>query len=192
MDEQARQEQLQWSIDKLTVTTEQVEQKLAEQIKSMQATIEQLNSITNASQNELAEITKQYEAMQQPQLQRPAIVEQWVTTLNQRVETFNPQQDWPWIAGGFILLALLITWFWLMRKPKLVKLATDEIDEEDNEDEYDFLGSEEGIPAKLDLARAYIAMEDIPAAKTVLQEVVAQGNHEQRQQARTLLNELPS
>ena len=40
MDEQAS-EQLQWSIDKLTVTTEQVEQKLADQIKLMQ------NIITN-------------------------------------------------------------------------------------------------------------------------------------------------
>ena len=44
--------------------------------------------------------------------------------------------------------------------------------------EYDFMGSSEGIPAKLDLARAYIAMEDFTAARETLAEILGEGSEE--------------
>lgn len=183
MDEQARQEQLQWTIDKLTVTTEQVEQKLADQIKLMQNTVEQLTAATKNTQQELAEITQQFQVFQQEQLNAPNFFEQSLAKIN--------QQSLPWISGGIaVVLALLFTWIMLRRKPKLVSAPMTDPDDEENEDEYDFLGSEEGIPAKLDLARAYLAMEDFPAATEVLQDVLAKGNHEQRNQAQNLLQEM--
>ncbi len=57
-------------------------------------------------------------------------------------------------------------------------------------EEYDFLGSSEGIPAKLDLARAYIAMEDYLAARDTLLEVFAKGNAQQREEAKDLLTKI--
>lgn len=59
--------------------------------------------------------------------------------------------------------------------------------ENDTEAEYDYLGSNEAIPAKLDLARAYIAMEDFENARKVLDEVISVGNKHQQQEARSLL-----
>ena len=57
---------------------------------------------------------------------------------------------------------------------------------ETEEGEYDFLNTSDAIPTKLDLARAYIAMDNAKAARLVLQEVIAQGNAKQQQIARKL------
>ena len=62
----------------------------------------------------------------------------------------------------------------------------------DTEGEYDYLGSEEGVAAKLDLARAYLAMDDRNAAQSTLQQVLKQGDKAQQQQARDLLKSLKS
>jgi len=62
---------------------------------------------------------------------------------------------------------------------------------DDTASEYDFMGSSEAIPAKLDLARAYIAMEDYVAAKRTLKEIAAEGNAQQQQEAKDLLESIP-
>ena len=62
--------------------------------------------------------------------------------------------------------------------------------EDDTAGEYDFMGSSEGIPAKLDLARAYIAMEDFTAARETLAEILGEGSEEHRQEARSLLKKI--
>lgn len=53
--------------------------------------------------------------------------------------------------------------------------------------EYDFMNSKEAIPAKLDLARAYINMDDFLSAQQVLKEVIKKGDQTERQQAEQLL-----
>lgn len=58
------------------------------------------------------------------------------------------------------------------------------------EGEYDFLSSEDAIPTKLDLARAYIAMDNHSAARLVLQEVLVQGDASQRAMAQDLCAQL--
>jgi len=55
---------------------------------------------------------------------------------------------------------------------------------------YDFLSSQEGFAAKLDLARIYIDMEDVAKAETVLKDVVEKGATEQKQEARKLLRKI--
>lgn len=62
----------------------------------------------------------------------------------------------------------------------------------DTKDEYDFMGSDEAIPAKLDLARAYLAMEDYKSARKVLTQVVQKGTKEQRAEAKAMLDRIPS
>ena len=65
--------------------------------------------------------------------------------------------------------------------------ANDGRDTGDTEDEYDFMGSEEAIPAKLDLARAYVAMEDYKSARKVLEQIAKIGNKDQQTEAREML-----
>lgn len=61
----------------------------------------------------------------------------------------------------------------------------------DTREEYDYMGSSESIPAKINLARTYIAMEDQEAARRVLKQVLQSGNKEQRKEAEELLKDLP-
>ena len=66
----------------------------------------------------------------------------------------------------------------------------EEAGELSEEGDYDYMSTDEAIPAKLDLARAYIDMEDFAAAKEVLQEVLKQGDQGQRNEAQLLLAKL--
>lgn len=59
-----------------------------------------------------------------------------------------------------------------------------------SDDEFDFLAGTDECATKLDLARAYIDMEDTDGAKELLQEVVAEGSDQQKQDARSLLDSL--
>ncbi|WP_272972490.1 FimV/HubP family polar landmark protein, partial [Alteromonas australica] len=47
-----------------------------------------------------------------------------------------------------------------------------------------------GQNANLDLARVYIEMDDVPAAKELLDEVVSQGSEEQKQEAESILKSI--
>lgn len=59
--------------------------------------------------------------------------------------------------------------------------------DDDTKTEYDFMSSDEAIPAKLDLARAYVAMNDEEQARMVLTAVIEKGNQEQRSEALSLI-----
>lgn len=72
------------------------------------------------------------------------------------------------------------------RKPLAVADLEQDNSADDTEGDYDFLQTSEAIPTKIDLARAYIAMDNNSAARLVLQEVIAQGNAEQQQLAKEL------
>jgi len=59
-----------------------------------------------------------------------------------------------------------------------------------DEGEFDYMNSPEALPAKLDLARAYIQMEDNQEARKILREVLEKGDKAQIKQAHDLLNQL--
>lgn len=63
-------------------------------------------------------------------------------------------------------------------------------EEAKEKEDYDFLSGEAGIAAKLDLARVYIDMGEKDKAKTVLNEVLANGNAMQQKQAKDLLQKI--
>lgn len=184
MDQKAQEDQLQWTIDKLTILRDKAEQKLADHLGLMEKTMTELEMQSSETVVELKTLKDQYQAMQS-YAKRPEIVDQWVGEINHKLDDFNPKQDWPYPAAGLLILVLLIAWFWATQKPKAAKASV--FDLEEDEDEYDFLGSEEGIPAKLDLARAYFAMEDRAAAIEVLEDVIAKGSEEQQKEAKELL-----
>ena len=60
----------------------------------------------------------------------------------------------------------------------------------DDEDDFDFLSGTDETATKLDLARAYIDMGDAEGARDILDEVVAEGNEAQQQEARDLIGKL--
>lgn len=111
-----------------------------------------------------------------------------------------------WIMGSSILACLFVLIYTISRKRRAKEGVNKKVSatikrkmvspEEEVElvevieDEYDYLGSQEGISAKLDLARAYIAMGNSTQASVVLNEVITQGNEEQRFTARKILSEI--
>ncbi len=57
----------------------------------------------------------------------------------------------------------------------------------DTDDEFEFLSDTDEVATKLDLARAYIEMGDIDGAKDILDEVIQEGEEEQKAEANQLL-----
>lgn len=62
--------------------------------------------------------------------------------------------------------------------------------EDDMSDDLGLLGDSDEVATKLDLARAYIDMGDAEGAREMLQEVMEEGNDEQKQDANELLSRL--
>lgn len=60
----------------------------------------------------------------------------------------------------------------------------------DDDEEFDFLSGTDETATKLDLARAYIDMGDSEGARDILDEVIAEGNEGQQQEARELIGKL--
>ena len=58
------------------------------------------------------------------------------------------------------------------------------------DDEFDFLSGTDECATKLDLARAYVDMEDFEGAKELLEEVVQEGSDQQKQDARDLMDKI--
>lgn len=88
----------------------------------------------------------------------------------------------------FILLLLLLRSFKSKTRLKPAAPKTGET----KKDEYDYMNSEESIPTKLDLARAYMEMGDNESAKSALSEVAVRGNEGQKREANSLLDKLNS
>lgn len=61
---------------------------------------------------------------------------------------------------------------------------------EAEDDELDFLSSTDETSTKLDLARAYIDMDDTDGARELLEEVLQEGNEDQKSQAKELIESL--
>lgn len=58
------------------------------------------------------------------------------------------------------------------------------------DDEFDFLAGTDVCATKLDLARAYMDMEDNEGAKELLQEVISEGSDQQKHDARALMDSI--
>ncbi|UTW09967.1 FimV/HubP family polar landmark protein [Pseudomonas benzenivorans] len=60
----------------------------------------------------------------------------------------------------------------------------------EGDDDFDFLSGTDETATKLDLARAYIDMGDTEGARDILDEVIAEGNDDQQQEAQELIAKL--
>lgn len=61
---------------------------------------------------------------------------------------------------------------------------------DDWDDDFDFLAGSDEVSTKLDLARAYIDMDDADGARDILAEVIEEGNAEQKAAAEALIRKL--
>ena len=128
-----------------------------------------------------------------------------INQLQQQADQFRQQiSQLQYSVYGLAALVVLLALLSMARRPKKsAKTKTPDVPakpaadsgktikiEDDTAGEYDFMGSSEGIPAKLDLARAYIAMEDFTAARETLAEILGEGSEEHRQEARSLLKKI--
>jgi FimV-like protein len=86
------------------------------------------------------------------------------------------------IVGIFGLLIIIIFILTLPKKRKKVDAP-----KQDHKSDYDYLSTKEALPAKLDLARSYIVMEDFQSARCVLLEIIKDGDEAQKTAAAVLL-----
>lgn len=77
-----------------------------------------------------------------------------------------------------------------LNEPVQVSDSAPESLDESSDDDFGILSSADEFGTKLDLARAYVDMEDVESARDILQEVLADGDADQKAQAQSLLAEL--
>ena len=63
-------------------------------------------------------------------------------------------------------------------------------DDQETKAEYDFMATDEAIPAMLDLARSYLAMDNDAEAKAVLEKVLERGDKAHQEEAQSLLDQI--
>jgi FimV-like protein len=94
------------------------------------------------------------------------------------------------VVGGAILLFLLLILFLylfglIFRPRKIRKICSESI-----RHDLDFMGGREGVDIKLNLARAYLDMDQKEAAGKTIAEILQEGNSEQKKEAELLLKKL--
>ena len=92
-----------------------------------------------------------------------------------------------------IFMTILVLGLIIENRPRYRQKSSEYLSEEIIEnpnDEYDFMGSEEGIPAKMNLARAYFDMGLPEKARKVLTDIASKGDSSQKEEARSMLLDL--
>lgn len=154
---------------------------LEAQVDLLQKQIAINNNVTASNRDNIHQLALKVETNKPNQLQRA------FNEFKQTTASLLLHEGLPILIGIGILAILLIVWL-------VLPSSKNSLDEDDSlvedEDEYDFMGSVEGIPAKLDLARAYVDMDDSESAEKVLADVIANGTAAQKKQAKTILTEI--
>ncbi len=160
---------------------------LSNKNQMMQEQLQQLTQALGLMNQEVMHLKQMNEALHQVADKQASAassfnLKQWLNDWQNKLGTLGI-----WIAA--IIVILLLIWILWPRRKKISPIIAAE---DDTKVEYDYMGSNESIPAKLNLARAYIAMEDYVAARTVLDEVTQFGNREQQAQADEMRKLIPA
>jgi FimV-like protein len=153
----------------------QFEQQTAAQITNLQQKTNQLQNTINILSEDIRTLTYRFIQMNAANSKKTMSYQDF---LMDNLKKYGP------VLGASLLGLILL--LYLLKQTFRKKPARTE----SKKDEYDYMGSQDSIPTKLDLARAYIDMGDGVAAKHALNEVLAKGNVEQQQEARDLLDQL--
>lgn len=166
--------------------------QLGQVLAMLNQEVTQLNQQISHAQKELASNLS-------PQQQQQAAAANLSSSFTQTLESSKTTQ---YVLYAILVLLVIVIMMLIPRRGgyKLQTVtestgrsaaAANESDENDTRDEYDFMNSDEAIPAKLDLARAYMAMEDYKSARKVLDQVSKNGSAEQQAEAKTMLSKIP-
>lgn len=187
------------------VAPDSVTTNLQQEVITTQQELEKYKDQINT---EMINLEKQNAAMQSRLLQDEKIVSELtqknITTnannsaapvLPNQLSAYLPKSKVGWWIMWAMLFIIVLIWMpsgkreVIKRQEPVVHTNADETAENDIkfEDEYDFMNSQEALPAKLDLARAYIDMEDFSSAEMLLKEVMEKGASSERKQAMQLL-----
>ena len=157
---------------------------LEAQVDLLQKQIAINNNVTATNRDNIQQLRLKVEANKPNQLQRA------FNEFKQTTASLLIHEGTPLLIGIGILAILLIIWLILpSSKNDSINDAEGVVDDED---EYDFMGSVEGIPAKLDLARAYVDMDDFLSAEKVLADVLENGTAAQKKDAKKILAKITS
>ena len=94
------------------------------------------------------------------------------------------------VAGRLCRKQLAVRKLQVAPQSSAVKQQALTAEDQESKVEYDFMSTDEAIPAMLDLARSYLAMDNVCEAKAVLEKVQARGDKAQCKEARMLLAEI--
>lgn len=185
-------------------TNQQIEQ-LSNQNKELSDKVKRLREALLLLNQEVIQLNKQHlkSAYQQPtatHIKRSDVSIAYVGNWLQNLQNyFGPWFNYLIFTVLFALLALLGMLVIMPRRRKSRVNAsaskeqsmTSEDAADDAEGDYNYMQSEEAIPAKLDLARSYLAMEDYQAARDVLAEILKVGTPSQCEAAQSILDNIP-
>lgn len=163
----------------ITNATEEYQTRLEmmeKQNQELQAKIDDLNSTVTHLKQEV--LTVHRENAQQHQ---PSTLTLFLYSYKKYLPNFFDATELKLLAG--LGLLLIVWWSYLNYKRKKLDVTF-------LRPNYDFMGGEEGADAKLDLARAYIDMDDKESARKVLSELLIQGNDKQKTEAQQLLKKI--
>jgi FimV-like protein len=172
---------------KIKKVEELVEQKIttiSQQYQERLDLIEQQNQIL---QTKIEEISSNFDKLQQQNIKNAHEKSDHQHQISTFISSLYPYAQWIKnldVAELKLLSALvflLIIW-WSFLHYKQSKLEDAKF-----KSNYDFMCGEDGLNAKLDLARAYIDMSDNESARKVLAEVRGFGNNKQKLEAEELL-----
>lgn len=199
------QEEVDSRVEKLSFTDKRLESKLNklnEEMALLNQRLSQVALVVNQSKIEAGNTTGLIQMSSLDSNVTPSAMNGW---LNYVINDFK--SDFKYLIIIFLLLVILVLLLFPRGSKKPTKetttvrpqtptpaqpqpIVSESETVSDTEDEYDFMGSKEAIPAQLDLARAYLAMEDFLAAKRVLRCVMQKGTDEQQQEAGALLAQI--
>lgn len=200
-------QQIEQHLQRLAQQLEMQEQQQQWATQQINVNVTQLTEVTRtlnqgqqADHDALAQLQLRMDQLQNQQADAPvrapsdvdlnALVDSRITQATQVLA----QRIYKILITLFVLMSLMFLWLiWSnpTKQPKHQPVQpaqpTPELDTDEDENEYDFMGSVEGVPAQIDLARAYLQMGDRLAAEKVLNWVLQVGDAEQQATAKALL-----
>lgn len=169
-------------------TIEKIKQAVIENAAQYQERLEIMEKHNQELETELEELNTSISALKQEILkvhkenieQHKSIVLTWfLYPYTQYLYNFFGILGLKLLAG--LVLMLIIWWSYLNYKQNKIQKNLR------SQQNYDFMNGEEGANAKLDLAQAYIDMDDKESARKVIAEILEYGNDKQKKAAKELL-----
>ena len=170
------------------------EQTTTQHIQDLDESNQAIGSAIQTIDQNIAQLEQQVNVLQKRELTSSSPFDQLLHGLiHQDLDSFI-------VFGGtaalLLLFGVLMGRLMLRGKSSLAEVNTDSIHRagdllaDDAKSDYDFMGTRAAIPAKLDLARSYMAMNDFDQARGVLNTVLEHGDEEQCLVAEALLTKI--